>query len=213
MSIQLPRATSGRFLLRHGESVANVKGLIASNPANAGHTLGLTPAGREQVRRSVTEARSAGTLPAAVHVASSPLLRARESAAIAADILGCGVRMDERLIERGFGDLELMSDENYIKVWQADQADPSHERWGVESVASILDRVSALLWDLEREAPDATFLLCTHGDVASVLLCAWTGQQLNNHREIGAMNNGEIRALAAGPALPGAPVGGTGHGW
>jgi probable phosphoglycerate mutase len=212
MPIQLPSATSGRFLLRHGESAANVRGLIASNPAHAAHALGLTPAGREQVRRSVTEARGAGRLPAATRVVTSPLLRARESAAIAAEVLGSAVRIDERLTERGFGDLELGSDENYAQVWQADRADPAHGGWGVESVVSILDRVSGLLWDLEREAGNETFLLCTHGDVASVLLCAAMGQALNLHRDVGAMGNGEIRALASAPAIPGPAITSTGQG-
>ncbi|MFI5231451.1 MAG: histidine phosphatase family protein [Gemmatimonadales bacterium] len=203
--------TRGWFLLRHGESAANVQGLIASSPANAGRAFGLTPAGREQVRRSVVDAHAAGVLPAASHVVSSPLLRARESAAIAAEVLGSVVRVDERLIERGFGDLELMSDEHYASVWRADRADPTHVECGVESVIAILGRASGLLRDLERDAPGATVLLCTHGDVASVLLCAATGQALNNHRDIGAMRNGEIRALAGAREFPRMPLTGASH--
>jgi broad specificity phosphatase PhoE len=198
MPIQLPRM-SGRFLLRHGQSDANVEGVIASSPANAGEALGLTPAGRDQVRRSVIEAHATGVLPAASRVLSSPLLRARESAAIAAEVLGSTVRVDERLIERRFGDLELTSDKNYGRVWLADRADPTHQEWGVESVASILDRVTDLLWELERGERDETLVLCTHGDVASVLLCATLGRPVSQHRDVGAMDNGELRALADTP--------------
>lgn len=201
MPIEMPGARAGRFLLRHGESDANVRRLIASSRANAAEALGLTPVGREQVRRSVYSARAAGLLPAASHVVSSPLLRARESAAIAAEVLGSVVRIDDRLIERGFGDFELMSDAHYEQVWLADHTDPAHTAGGVESVLSILARVSALLRELEREAPDESVLLCTHGDVASVLLCATMGRPLNDHREVGAMHNGEVRALALEPAV------------
>jgi probable phosphoglycerate mutase len=191
-----PTDVSRLYLLRHGQSVANVKRLIVSSFAAATESYGLTPTGREQVRRSVTEARTAGKLPRAIHVISSPLLRARESAVIAAEVFDVHVRVDPRLAERGFGELELKSDDNYEQVWAADREDPSHVKWGVESTASILGRVSELLHELPRIDPSGTFVLCTHGDVASVSLCAARGVALSQHRDVGAMANGEIRALA-----------------
>ena len=105
------------YLLRHGQSEANVKKLIASSPAAAGEAYGLTSTGRSQVRTSVMAALGAGTLPASCRVVSSPLLRARETAAIAADLLSTSVHVDARLAERGFGEFELGSDEHYERVW------------------------------------------------------------------------------------------------
>jgi probable phosphoglycerate mutase len=185
----------GRFLLRHGESVANVEGRIASSIANAGSAFGLTPRGRDQVRAGVAAARAAGTLGAACRVVSSPLLRAVETAAIAAEMVGAEVEVDHRLIERGFGRFELLSDENYEQVWVADVVDHTHELGGVESVASILERVASLFRDLEAADEGRAVLLCTHGDVASVTLCASQGLPIGRHREVGAMANGEIRAV------------------
>lgn len=189
--------SSSFCLLRHGQSEANVQGLIASSPAAAYEGFGLTDVGRTQVRTSLIAALDAGILPRTCHVVSSPLLRARESAAIAADVLGTTVRVDPRLAERGFGDLELASDEHYAQVWSEDRADPTHESWGVESTKAILERVTALLRDLHESDGTGTFLLCTHGDVASVLLCATQGLSLSKHREVGALANGEVRRLAA----------------
>ncbi|MGH7619336.1 MAG: histidine phosphatase family protein, partial [Gemmatimonadaceae bacterium] len=163
----------------------------------AGDAFGLTAAGREQVLTAVLEARVAGRLAPGCRVISSPLLRARESAAIAADVLGTTVHVDQRLIERGFGELELSTDDRYESVWSADRDDPRHERWGVESVTAILVRVSSLLAELQAAEPGATFVLCTHGDVASILLCAAQGEPLGRHRDIGAMGNAEVRALPA----------------
>jgi probable phosphoglycerate mutase len=201
MSMQtFPGDPSRLFLLRHGQSVANVQRIIASSLAAASESFGLTSTGREQVRRSVSEARAAAMLPGTIHLVSSPLLRARESAAIAAEVLGINVRIDARLVERGFGDFELASDDNYNQIWSADRADPTHVRWGVESAASILRRVSELVHDLDRIDPTGTFVLCTHGDVASVSLCAARGMGLSQHREVGAMANGELRALSFSPS-------------
>ncbi|MEO5814556.1 MAG: histidine phosphatase family protein [Gemmatimonadaceae bacterium] len=195
MPTSLPENTSGFRLLRHGQSEANVKGLIASSPAAAFEAFGLTLVGRAQVRESVIAALRAGVLPQHCRVISSPLLRARESAAIAADVLGTTVLVDPRLAERGFGEFELGSDEHYQRVWTEDRTDPAHEKWGVESAASILARVAPLLRELQEADGSATYVLCTHGDVASVLLCAAGGLALTQHRDVGAMGNGEVRPL------------------
>lgn len=193
----IPGVSSSYFLLRHGQSEANVQGLIASSPTAAYEGYGLTEVGRAQVRTSLIAALDAGTLPRDCQVVSSPLLRARESAAVAAEVLGTTVRVDPRLAERGFGEFELLSDEHYERVWTVDRTDPSHESWGVESTTSILSRVTALLRELHESDNAGTFLLCTHGDVASVTLCATQGLSLSQHREVGAMGNGEVRRLAS----------------
>ena len=196
----LPADLSGFFLLRHGQSEANVHGLIASSPDAARTAYGLTEVGRAQVRASLISARDAGILPQTCHVVSSPLLRARESAEIAAEVMGTVVRIDPRLAERGFGEFELKSDDHYERVWSEDRSDPTHVKWGVESAAAILGRASALIHELRQFDQTGTFVLCTHGDVASVLLCAASGLALTRHRDVGAMANGEVRSLAGRPA-------------
>lgn len=213
--VQIPRMTTNAasaghrcFLLRHGESQANVRGLIASDPGNALEAYGLTAGGREQVRRSVLDAQRAGLLDAGGRIISSPLLRARESAAVAADLLGATVHIDVRLTERGFGELELGADDRYAQVWDADRADPSHVRWGVESVESVHRRATAVLHELKSAAGAGAVILCTHGDVASVLLCADSARALSQHRDVGAMTNAEVRELhrRAFPSSAGAVV-------
>lgn len=196
MPSSFPANVSGFILLRHGQSEANVRHLIASNPATATEAFGLTDAGRAQVRASLNSARASGMFPPDCVVVSSPLLRARESAEIAAEMLETTVTIDHRLSERGFGEFELTSDEHYERVWSADRADPAHEQWGVESVSALLGRVGALVRELRETSGSRTFILCTHGDVASVLLCAAGGRELTRHREVGAMANGEVRLLA-----------------
>jgi glucosyl-3-phosphoglycerate phosphatase len=198
----LPADIGNFFLLRHGQSEANVKGLIASSPAAAATAFGLTDKGRAQVHASLTSALATNILPQTCHVISSPLRRARESAEIAAEILGTVVRIDSRLAERGFGEFELLSDDHYERVWSEDRSDPTHEKWGVESASAILSRVSTLIQELQQADGSGAYVLCTHGDVASVLLCAASGVALTRHRDVGAMANGEVRSLA-GQRAPG----------
>lgn len=184
------------LLLRHGQSRANVEGLIASATDHAVAAFGLTPQGREQVRRAAAKALQEGLLLPGSRVVSSPLLRALESAEILAELLSVTARVDQRLTERGFGELEMGPDSRYHDVWAADRENPAHQRWGVESAGSVLARAVDVMAELNRDEPGGRFVLCTHGDVISLLLCAGLGLPLNRHREVGATANGEFRALS-----------------
>lgn len=176
-------------VLRHGHSLANQSGLIASSVENAGDAFGLTTEGRAQVRSSVAQARAHVTEP--ISVLSSPLLRARETAEIAADLFGTALRVDDRLIERDFGDLEMGPDDLYESVWAIDRKDPTHRTWRVESVVEVLARLQQLLEEI-RCTTSGTALLVTHGDVASALICASVGVPLSRHREVGGLATAEI---------------------
>ncbi len=183
------------FLLRHGRSVANERRVIASSSANAGDAFGLMPVGRQQVRETLERAQAVGTLNSPVLLVSSPLLRARESVDVAAEVLGTVPTIDARLSERNFGDFELEPDDRYERVWAEDQLDATHRSWGVESVAQVLERASPVVQELARDEHAATVILCTHGDVASILLCSSLGVPLEQHREVGALETGAMREL------------------
>lgn len=186
-----PSRRNSYLLLRHGHSQANEEGLIASTLETAGDAFGLTAKGRRQVETSVAAARDREILAGECRIVSSPLLRARETAAIAAGLLDAPVEVDPRLVERGFGTLELGGDHLYGPVWEQDILDPHHRQWEVESVCSVVQRTMSLLLELEAAAEGCRFLLCTHGDVASVLLAAVAGAPVGEHRRVGALGTGE----------------------
>ena len=195
----MPTSTPRFLLMRHGQSTANVSGLIASSPEVARAAYGITEAGRAEVREQVRIALDSGELERGARVVSSPLLRARQSADVAADLLGSRVEIQEALLERHFGSLDLGPDSEYEKVWAADARDPGHGLWGVEPIRSVRARAEGLLAAIAAAGEERPVLLCTHGDVASALLCAASGTPLGRHRLVGSMRNGEIRALAYDP--------------
>ncbi len=82
------------ILVRHGESVANAQGLLLGRT-----DAELTESGREQA----AAARGLLTAPVA-EVRSSPLSRARDTAALLA--LGPPVTVDERWVEVDYGEFE-----------------------------------------------------------------------------------------------------------
>lgn len=184
------------FVLRHGESEANRAGIVVSAPDNAARAYGLTDRGRAQVAEGIE--RSRDMLAEVDTIITSPFLRTLESAAVAAEILGAAVTRDPRLAERGFGALELTPATGYHDVWARDRLDATHADNDVESVDSVFHRVTRLIDELDASLPHRRLLLCTHGDVASVLICAFAGEDPRRHREIGALANGEVRRLTRG---------------
>ena len=113
------------YLLRHGESEANVAGIISSGSvARVSH--GLTSLGEDQARAAgrhfVAECNENGFGDVHCRVVSSPLLRAKQTA----DLFVKGIREgstssavdivrieDEDLRERSFGSLDGKSNTHY----------------------------------------------------------------------------------------------------
>jgi probable phosphoglycerate mutase len=193
------RLANHYFAMRHGHSRPNAAGLIVSDPGSGRRAAaGLTAAGRAEVVRAVA-ARPAGLGPA-TYVLSSHFSRARQTAAIVCrGLQAAPARTEWRLRERGFGELEGGPDGSYVLVWAADAADGSHQRWGVESAASVLERTTALVGELEQQARDATFLLLSHGDVLQILQCGFAGLAPSQHRALPPLGTGEIRRLRLTP--------------
>ena len=89
------------ILVRHGQSEANAAGLLVGRTDSA-----LTALGRRQAER-IGEALVAGHTGQPVRIITSPLSRARHTAAIvAAAYGGAEPEVEERLIELDYGGLE-----------------------------------------------------------------------------------------------------------
>jgi broad specificity phosphatase PhoE len=181
------------FLLRHGESEANARGLIVSSEKNGLDFFGLTTKGKEQSRKTMREWKhifSKETI-----IIASDFLRARETAEIVQEELNAGGYSTSKLLrERFFGDLELSHHSNYGKVWELDRQDPAHKTWGIESVLELQKRVLKLMKQLEKTHKNTTILLVGHGDPFHVLDASYQGRSLKKHMEIN-LRNAEMRKL------------------
>lgn len=188
-------AASGNryFALRHGRSLANEQGLIIADPRAGRDGFGLTPDGRNQVAASV---RACTLLRRDTVVVSSPFLRARESAEIACEMLGCAAfAVDARLSERCFGILEGTSDRNYASVWTDDERDVDCAIAGVESLASVRVRLVELVHELERRHRGSSVLLVAHGDPLQILRTVFTGLPTSQHRRQSPLEPGQLVEL------------------
>ena len=180
--------------MRHGQSLANLEQIIVSHPQNGIDNYGLSEQGVMQVKNSV---QSDSRLDSNLLIVSSDFKRARESAEIAHELLGCiqPLQFDERLRERNFGDLELTSDSAYPLVWGQDKIDADNLEKGVESPNQVMQRVSALVCDYEANHSSLTILLVSHGDALQILQTAFSKQDASKHRQQQHLQTAEIRDL------------------
>jgi broad specificity phosphatase PhoE len=134
------------ILVRHGETAVNTEGRLQGRVEAA-----LTERGREQAERLAVAV--AALEPVAV--VSSPLRRARETAAAIAASTGLDVEIDARLTELHYGDWEgsRFADvpEGTFDTWRAD---PTFTPPGGESLVDVRTRVVPCIEALlDRERP------------------------------------------------------------
>jgi broad specificity phosphatase PhoE len=220
--------------LRHGQSLANVAGRIASNPALACTSSGLSElgnqqaiqAGRDVVEHYQQKQQSAATAYNGLLILSSDLLRADQTAnhvlqaALAAGIpVHTGKVVTEiRLRERWFGDWDDTSDANYEQVWKDDLLDPSHCLSQVESVDSVMERATQCIVDWDHTSSDSSSsaggakvqnhcVVCVaHGDVLQILQTAFQKLHGSQHRSLEHLETATIRpVLLASSAVAKSP--------
>jgi broad specificity phosphatase PhoE len=174
------------FFIRHFESQANAAGIL-------GGCLDypLTESGREHAA-SAAERFLAGTTISTI--ISSPLTRARETAAPFAQLSGAAVRTDSALREQDMG---IFSGKTYS--WA--EAHPAYEhdraaRWdwvppGGESYHMIADRLRPFFLQLEQEAAENDRILVVTHAVTLRLVQALLERTLPSY-PVALARNGEI---------------------
>jgi probable phosphoglycerate mutase len=150
------------IFMRHGQAENNVSRILVGRHIES-H---LTEYGRQQVADSAKQLKS---IPIdKVYV--SPVLRTVETAQIVCQILGVDYRVDERLYETEMGKLVGMNYEElttkygdlFLRFYS--EYDPVLESFGVETFASIKQRIKSLLDDLLQKHEESNVLMVTHLD-------------------------------------------------
>lgn len=148
------------ILVRHGQTAANARGLLLGRADPP-----LTEIGYRQARAL------AAALPQAARIVSSPLTRARQTAAVLAgaalgvpDALdGADVEVDPRWIEMDYGDLDgrpatALGEQS----WRTWRQDPDFVPAGGESVAAVCIRVRQACMELADDAARGDVVVVSH---------------------------------------------------
>ncbi len=182
------------FLMRHGTSIANEKGIIISNPVDGVSMFGLTNIGEKEVIKSAKSALENKLLNKDTIIFSSDFLRARETAEITSKVLGVNsIIFTKKLRERFFGNFDKTNNSNYVTVWNKDILNENQTHNGVESVVNVLYRVTELIKYLENNYKDKKILLVSHGDTLQILQSMFTNTNPSKHRSLKSIHTAEIR--------------------
>ena len=181
------------YIMRHGESTANRKGLIVSEKEHALTSYGLTPMGAERVTDVAVKTRLGSDLL----IISSDFLRARETSEIMQKVIDTTTPIEFRseLRERSFGDWHLSDDSYYELVWRNDLVAPTISSNNVETIGHVVKRGVRLINELENTYHDRKILLVGHGDVLQILFCHFNKIECRFHRTLPSLKNAEIRIL------------------
>ena len=191
-----------RFVLvRHGETVWH-----AENRYTGSSDIELTDHGRAQAASLAEWAAGAG-LDA---VCTSPLARARDTAAPSAEATGLELRTDPRWRELDFGDGEGLvrseMHERFPDALAAFRADPYlNPLPGGERPADAVERGLEVLHDVRASLPDGRVLVVGHGTLMRLLLCELLGLPKSEYRRtfpgVGNCALTELRFRDGGVAL------------
>eukprot|EP00299_Pterocystis_sp_00344_P003240 c1373_g1_i1.p1 GENE.c1373_g1_i1~~c1373_g1_i1.p1 ORF type:complete len:212 (+),score=45.44 c1373_g1_i1:31-636(+) len=199
MSLNTRPTKNEYFLLRHGQSEANVIGLIVSTELGI-VKYGLTEKGKEQAREAAQRFQdTVGTFqPEDILVVTSDFLRAVETAAQFSTALNLQAQptLDARLRERFFGEFDMKDNTNYDRVWDTDTvSEPNSAHFGCESVLAVAQRAADLVNELERSHNGKRIILVAHGDTLQILQTVFLGISPSLQRSVKHMENCELRRM------------------
>ncbi|KAL9316866.1 hypothetical protein ACSQ67_017867 [Phaseolus vulgaris] len=163
------------WVLRHGKSIPNERGLIVSSMENGTRPeFQLAPDGVHQAQLAAQlfqKELEAKNIPLAqLRICYSPFSRTRHTANVVASFLnlpldGPQCKVIEDLRERYFGpSFELLSHDKYEEIWDIDEKDPLVGPEGGESVKDVAGRLARAM-----ASTRCAVLVVSHGDPLQIL--------------------------------------------
>lgn len=146
------------YIMRHGQAISNVRAICSCWPEKFHNPL--TKLGRQMVKESAEKLEKTGARIDLIF--NSPLLRCRQTAAIAGKIFKIRPKIDKRLREIGFG---KFNGKNLGGMWKSfdHEAERIHKGAdGGESYAEILDRMMKVVEDIEKKYKGKNIMLVSH---------------------------------------------------
>jgi broad specificity phosphatase PhoE len=187
------------YVMRHGHSEPQAQNITVCQYQNAIKSeFGLTQKGREQSKVSSKLFELQMSNVQDLIIIHSPYSRAVETANIFAKELGINIYgINENLVERDFGDIELTLGRNANNIWLADKTNSDSNINNSESLNKISNRMLKVIEDCENldEEYGQNIVLVGHSESFFVLETAFRKMPVTHHRDIPHIRNAEIRAL------------------
>jgi broad specificity phosphatase PhoE len=180
--------------VRHGQTAVNRDAQLQGHVDAA-----LTPLGEEQAARL---GAWFAVLPAPARIISSPLRRARQTAAAIAAAHGLTVTVDERLVELDYGDWDGKPlAEVPANAWAEWRADPTFAPPGGESLVDVSARVISLCLDLVAAGDDVVAVSHVSPIKAAVCWALGTDERASWRMHLDLASVTRVAARGATPYL------------
>ncbi|KAI4297860.1 hypothetical protein L6164_037721 [Bauhinia variegata] len=180
------------WVLRHGKSIPNERGIIVSSMENGRRPefqLGSEGVNQAELagKLFLKELEISNIAFDKVRICYSPFSRTTHTAKVVATVLnlpfdGPQCKVVDDLRERYFGpSFELMSHDKYAEIWDLDAQDPLVGPEGGESVKDVACRLASALVSMESEFEGCAILVVSHGDPLQILQTILSAT--NQHKE------------------------------
>ncbi len=181
------------LLVRHGETRANLDGVWHGSTDTA-----LTKRGQLQAERAAEHLSQHHAGARALY--TSPLQRARQTAAPIGRALGLELQADPELAEFDLGSWEGKSYRELARthqLWEKMRRDPDFAPHGGESPRQVTDRVCRALARIHAAHPGERVIVVTHGGALSMAMGRLLGQHETDWHRV--MDNGALSELLLAP--------------
>jgi len=223
----LPTLNNKYYALRHGQSLANLEGIISSDPLIGTTMHGLTSNGKAQARSAavplLAQIGSQGITYEDLVFISSNFTRARETAIETIAAIERIIEFEEEpkatdlppetdpkphiipvsihngLRERYFGELDGTVLSNYNKVWPADLENGMTANFNVECVNEVCQRIRSTVLEIEEQYSDKCIVLVSHADTIQIMQCYIAGVDPRVFSQY-RFKNAEVRPLLQDPS-------------
>lgn len=154
------------YVVRHGQTDYNVKKVFQ------GHTdIPLNETGEKQAQETAPKFRNIDVDMILV----SPLKRTLQTAQYISQITGVPITIEERLIERSFGDMEGHQSREDWNIKMMLDYEKNYDIENIEPIQSLFKRVYDFLDEIIEKYKDKNLVLVTHGAVSQPIECYFNG--------------------------------------
>ena len=169
------------YFIRHGQTVWNVENKICGAT-----DIALTELGHEQAIETGKKILEEGIQ--ADEILTSPLVRAKDTAAHISEVTGIPYRIEQRLIEQNFGRYESTPRDG-LEFHEAKKHMASRFGTG-ESMMQLAQRIYNLLDDIKND--EKTYILVAHNGIARIVE-SYFREMDNEEFSLFGIKNCEIR--------------------
>ena len=154
------------YVVRHGQTDYNVKKVFQ------GHIdIPLNETGEKQALETASKFRNIDVDMILV----SPLQRTLQTAQPISQITGVPITIEERLIERSFGDMEGHQNREDWNIKMMLDYEKNYDIENIEPIQSLFKRIYDFLDEITEKYKDKRLVLVTHGAVSQPIECYFNG--------------------------------------